>query len=241
LPIPEAGGEAGSASSGRGVAVVIPLLNEAVALPHLLQGLRQCAPDELLLVDGGSSDETRQILQDSGLRWLTSQCGRGAQMNAGARVCKSKIILFLHADTEISLGHIEFLRGLAQKPDYVGGRFDVHLSGAHSALRMIEWFMNLRSRLSRISTGDQAMFVRRDVFEAMGGFAEIPLMEDIEFSRRLKRQGRIACLRRKVLTSSRRWERYGMVPTLLLMWRLRLLYWLGVSPAKLAAMYREAR
>jgi len=241
LPTPEVTEEAGKVLSESGVAVVIPLLNEAVALPQLLQGLRECDADELVLVDGGSSDETQEILQESGLRWLTSKCGRGAQMNAGVRVCESEIILFLHADTDISSSHIDILRELAAKPAYVGGRFDVRLSGAHPALRVIEWFINLRSRLSRISTGDQAMFVRRDVFEAMGGFADIALMEDIEFSRRLKRLGRIACIRRTVCTSSRRWERHGIIRTMLLMWRLRLFYWLGVPAERLARIYREAR
>jgi len=221
--------------------VVIPLLNEAIALPQLLQDLRQCDADEVVLVDGGSSDETQQVLQESGLRWLNSKCGRGAQMNAGARVCESEIILFLHADTSISSGDIDILRELAAKPSHMGGRFDVRLSGAHPALRVVEWLINLRSRLSRISTGDQAMFVRRDVFEAMGGFADIALMEDIEFSRRLKRLGKIACLHQKVCTSSRRWERHGIFRTMLLMWRLRLFYWLGVPAERLARIYREAR
>ncbi|OIO70482.1 MAG: glycosyl transferase [Zetaproteobacteria bacterium CG1_02_55_237] len=229
-------------TSKRGsVAVVVPLLNEADGLPRLLQKLGACRVEELVLVDGGSCDGTPKMLQESGHRWLSSKPGRAIQMNAGARVCKSDIILFLHADTEISSDSLEFLRDLAINQEIVGGRFDVRLSGGHVALRMIEWFINLRSRLSKISTGDQAIFVRREVFESMGGFADLPLMEDIEFSRRLKRQGSVACLRQKVCTSSRRWERYGIARTVLLMWRLRLLYWLGVSPAKLAVMYRDAR
>jgi len=240
LPISEPD-EDGGASKRGSVAVVVPLLNEADGLPRLLQSLKACAPDELMLVDGGSSDGTAQILQGSELRFLTSKPGRAVQMNAGARVCESDIILFLHADTDISSGSVEFLRELGGKPDMVGGRFDVRLSGQQIALRVIEWFINLRSRLSRISTGDQAMFVRREVFEAMGGFSDIPLMEDVEFSRRLKRRGKIACLRQKVCTSSRRWEGHGMVRTVVLMWRLRLLYWLGVSPEKLVEMYRDAR
>jgi len=221
--------------------VVVPLLNEAMALPQLLQDLRQCDADELVLVDGGSGDTSQEILQQSGLRWLSSKRGRGAQMNAGARMIKSEIILFLHADTAISSSHIKALRELAAKPDHMGGRFDVRLSGTHPLLRVIEWFINLRSRLSRISTGDQAMFVRRDAFKAMGGFAELPLMEDIEFSYRLKRQGKVVCLRQKVCTSSRRWERHGIMRTMFLMWRLRLFYWLGMPAERLARMYREAR
>jgi len=127
-----------------------------------------------------------------------------------------------------------------QNASCVGGRFDVSLSGPGFALRLIAWFINIRSRLSGISTGDQCQFVRRSVFEAMGGFPEQALMEDVEFSKRLKRHGRIACLREKVLTSSRRWEAHGVVRTVWLMWTLRFLYWLGVSPEKLAMMYRRS-
>lgn len=123
----------------------------------------------------------------------------------------------------------------------VGGCFALRLSGSHPAFRIIEWFINVRSRLTRISTGDQCQFVRRDLFEVMGGFPEQPLMEDVEFARRLKRAGRIACLRDKVTTSSRRWEQHGILRTMLLMWKLRLLYWLGVAPERLAANYRDAR
>lgn len=223
------------------IAVIVPLLNEAGELPRLLNRLQACGADELVIVDGGSTDGSRQQLEASGLRWLTSSPGRAVQMNNGARICTSDILLFLHADTEISPDHIEIMRGLACKPEIAGGRFDVRLSGRHMALRVIERFINLRSRLTRISTGDQAMFVRREIFERMGGFAVIPLMEDIEFSRRLKRQGSVACLRRRVLTSSRRWEQHGILRTILLMWTIRLLFWMRVSPAKLAVMYHHIR
>jgi len=125
-------------------------------------------------------------------------------------------------------------------PSVVGGRFDVRLSGRHPAFRVIEFFINWRSRLTRISTGDQAMFVRRNVFERLGGFPQWPLMEDVEFSRRLKREGQIACLHRRVLTSSRRWEKHGIVHTVLLMWWLRLRYWLGANPETLKRHYVDA-
>jgi len=221
--------------------VIVPLLNEAAALPRLLHHLQLCGADGLLIVDGGSTDGTRQQLEESTVRWLVSDPGRAVQMNAGANLCDSEILLFLHADTELERSHVQAVREVMRDDAIAGGRFDVRLTGAHAGLRVIGWFMNLRSRLSGISTGDQAMFVRREVFAAMGGFAEIPLMEDIEFSKRLKRQGRIACLRQRVRTSSRRWEKHGILSTVLLMWRLRLLYWLGVAPEKLAAMYRDAR
>jgi len=162
-------------------------------------------------------------------------------MNAGASTCVSDIFLFIHSDTEINSCCIESMMAVMQRSETVGGRFDLCLSGRHPALRMIEWFINLRSRLSGISTGDQGIFVRRSAFEHLGGFPDIPLMEDIAFSRRLKRYGHIACLRQRVTTSSRRWEQHGIYNTILLMWRLRLLYWLGVPAERLAEMYREAR
>jgi len=223
------------------VGVVVPLLNEALILPQLLQYLGQCGADELVLVDGGSEDGSRQLLEHSGFRWLTSEPGRAAQMNAGAAACRSEIILFLHVDTKIASSHVKCIREAMHDVRVLGGRFDVRLSGKGAGLRLIEWFINLRSKLSRISTGDQAMFVRRDVFEAMGGFADMPLMEDIEFSQRLKRQGKIVCLSQTVRTSSRRWEQHGIARTVLLMWRLRLLFWLGIDAEKLAAMYRQTR
>jgi rSAM/selenodomain-associated transferase 2 len=241
LPIPDLLVRAQPACDAASIAIIVPLLNEADGLPRLLQRLQGCRADEMVIVDGGSTDGSTQLLEKSGIRWLASPPGRAVQMNAGARVCTSDFLLFLHTDTDISSDGIEILRGLARKSEVVGGRFDVRLSGAGMALRVIEWFINFRSRLTRINTGDQAMFVRREVFERMDGFASIPLMEDIEFSRRLKRQGSIACLHQKVQTSSRRWEKDGILRTVLLMWGLRLLFWLGVSPTRLAAMYHPIR
>jgi len=197
--------------------------------------------DELIVVDGGSTDATAAILSQSGVTWLTSDLGRAAQMNAGARICKSTILIFIHIDTSISKSSLSKLNQVMSQSDVVGGRFDVRLSGGHIAFRVIESMMNLRSRLTNISTGDQCQFVRRDVFEDMSGFAKMPLLEDVEFSKRLKKIGNIACLRKKVLTSSRRWQQYGIVSTVWLMWKMRLLYWLGVSPTKLATLYRDAR
>jgi len=162
-------------------------------------------------------------------------------MNAGAGTCKSDIILFIHIDTELGAGYISAIESVMRQLGMAGGRFDIRLSGNHPAYRIIAWFMNVRSRLTKISTGDQAIFVRREVFERMGGFADLPLMEDIEFSTRLKREGHIACLRQTVTTSSRRWQSYGIIRTILLMWKLRFLYWLGTPAGKLAAIYRDVR
>jgi rSAM/selenodomain-associated transferase 2 len=223
------------------VAAIVPVFNEAQLLPEKITYLKALNADELIFVDGGSTDGTQQLLEASGVTWFTSLRGRAAQMNMGAGKSKSDILTFIHIDTEIHESNILTIKLAMKQSERVGGRFDVCLSGSHPAYRMIAWFMNMRSRLTKISTGDQALFVRRTVFEQMGGFADLPLMEDVEFSTRLKRQGSIACLRQRVTTSSRRWQQHGIIRTVLLMWKLRFLYWLGTPADKLAAMYRNAR
>lgn len=223
------------------LAIVVPVFNEEAVLPEWIVKAQQWGADELIVVDGGSTDHTCRLLADSHIRWISSILGRAAQMNAGFQECKSDIILFIHSDTIINSSHLLAVKQAMQDKSVVGGRFDVRLSGDGFAFRVIAYFINLRSRLSGISTGDQCQFVRRSVFERMGGFPEQALMEDIEFSKRLKRYGKIACLRQKVVTSSRRWESHGIIRTVLLMWKLRFLYWLGVSPEKLAQAYRQAR
>lgn len=219
----------------------MPVFNEERVLPDMIARLQQLEAGELIVVDGGSTDSTCQLLEESTIRWMQSTAGRATQMNTGSLKCNSDIILFIHSDTSICSSHILEIKQAMQDASLVGGRFDVSLSGGGFALGVIAWFINMRSRLSGISTGDQCQFVRRDVFERMGGFPEQALMEDVEFSKRLKRYGNIACLSEKVVTSSRRWEIHGIFRTVRLMWKLRFLYWLGVSPEKLAAMYRQAR
>jgi len=223
------------------IAVIVPVFNEAHRLQERLQHCIDLQADELIVVDGGSTDATPAILSQSGVTWLTSDAGRAAQMNAGATACKSEIIIFIHIDTVVSECSLSAVKRAMLQPDSVGGRFDVRLSGHHIVFRWIELMINLRSRFTKISTGDQCQFVSRDVFEAMGGFARVPLLEDVEFSKRLKKLGRIACLRQQVTTSSRRWQQHGIASTVWLMWKIRLLYWLGVSPEKLAKLYRDAR
>lgn len=223
------------------IAVIVPLLNEKQRLPALIDMLKSLEADEVVLIDGGSGDGSDELLAASSLNWCTSRQGRAVQMNCGAAQSTSDILLFIHADTLVSSTHLSAVREAMKEESVVGGRFDLRLSGNHPSFRLIEWFINVRSRLSRINTGDQCQFIRRRAFERMGGFPEQPLMEDVEFSKRLKRAGRIACLREKVTTSSRRWEQNGILKTVLLMWKLRLSYWLGVSPERLATIYRDAR
>jgi rSAM/selenodomain-associated transferase 2 len=162
-------------------------------------------------------------------------------MNAGAARASGEILLFLHADTLVPHGFARAALAACAQPDVIGGRFNVHLEPSSPLLRLTGELINLRSRLSRIATGDQAIFVRRDVFERLGGYADIPLMEDVDLSRRMKRAGRLACLRQRVTTSARRWQQHGVVRTILLMWTLRALYFFGVSPRRLQRVYANTR
>lgn len=220
------------------VSVIVPVLNEAEQLPALLEHVSglQAEGCEVLLVDGGSGDGSLALMRHSGLKVIESAPGRARQMNAGARASRGEVLLFLHADTRLPAGAVEVVRR-ALAHGHVWGRFDVCIQGASVMFPLISAMINWRSRFTGIATGDQAMFVRREAFEAVGGFPDQPLMEDVEMSRRLRRVSSPACLRAQVRTSGRRWESRGVWPTIWLMWRLRWLYWRGVAPAKLAKLY----
>ncbi len=221
----------------------MPALNEAQRITSALQALQPLllrVQAEILVVDGGSIDGTPQLAAASTDRVLTSAKGRARQMNEGAAQAAGEYLLFLHADTWFSEPAANALADqMARRAAW--GRFDVRLSGTHPLLRVVENAMNWRSRLSGIATGDQAMFVRREIFERVGGFPPIPLMEDIALSRKLKRLAAPVCLPQRVSTSSRRWEEQGIWPTILMMWRLRLRYALGADPAQLAGEYYRER
>ena len=221
------------------LAIVIPALDEAANLARLLPDLaRDCPGAEIVVVDGGSRDETAAVVARApGPRLLATARGRALQMNHGARATGGDTLLFLHADTRLPAGAAEAIARALAEPGVVGGRFDVRFDNARALFRVIAWFMNARSRASGICTGDQAIFVRRADFEAVGGYPEIPLMEDIELSRALKRRGRMRALRLRVTTSARKWEREGPLRTIGLMWALRLLHFCGVAPARLHRWY----
>jgi rSAM/selenodomain-associated transferase 2 len=221
------------------LSIVIPVLNEGPRLERLLSSLAEhCADAETIVVDGGSTDDTRLVVSRfPSARLVVSPRGRARQMNAGAREARGGVFLFLHADTSLPHDALEAIQAAMADPQTVGGRFDVRFDSSRAIFRIIAYLINLRSRLSRITTGDQALFVRRTTFTALGGYPDMPLMEDVEFSKRLKRRGRIACLRLCVTTAARKWEHHGTLRTVLLMWRLRLLYFLGVSPARLHRSY----
>jgi rSAM/selenodomain-associated transferase 2 len=222
------------------LSIIVPVLNEAQALPSLLAQLLTLSRHgcEVLLVDGGSTDESVSMIECAGFKLVKSLPGRARQMNAGAAQAKGQTLLFLHADTELPTGALDCVNQALSSGLHRWGRFDVCISGQHWMLRVVGHMMNLRSRWTGIATGDQAMFVRRAVFDAVGGFPDQPLMEDIELSKRLCSVSRPACIRRCVTTSGRRWDTRGVWSTILLMWRLRWNYWRGVPVALLARAYR---
>lgn len=220
------------------------MLNEADVLAGLLEDLRtqQQSGCEVILVDGGSRDGSADMARCAGFLVLDAPRGRAAQMNAGAAMASGDVLLFLHADTRLPDGAAALIAHAFSDTLSDGrqawGRFDVQINGTAWMLKVVAMMINLRSRLSGIATGDQAMFVRTTVFQQVGGFPDQALMEDIELSRRLKRYSRPVCLSERVLTSGRRWEQRGVWRTIVLMWRLRLAYWLGASPDDLARAYR---
>jgi rSAM/selenodomain-associated transferase 2 len=216
------------------LSIVIPALNEAGHIGAALQALAPLrrAGCEVIVVDGGSADGTRELAEPLCDRVVSSARGRALQMNTGARHATGDALLFLHADTRLPPDGEIFMKEALKH--HLWGRFDVEIESRHRFLRVVACAMNLRSRFSGIATGDQAIFVRREAFP---GFPPIALMEDIAFSREMKRRGAPACLRERVRTSGRRWENRGVLRTVVLMWRLRLLYYLGARPERLARLY----
>jgi len=221
------------------LSVIVPTLNEGAVIESLLrelQPLRQ-AGCELIVSDAGSADDTCVLAGQLADKVVSGTAGRALQMNRGAEAAAGDWLWFVHADTRFQHPTIEFLE-LFRRMSSDWGFFAVRLDADGASYRLIETLMNIRSRFSRVGTGDQGLFVRRELFEQLHGFALIPLMEDVELSKRLRRLSAPRFVARPLLTSARRWQRQGMVHTILLMWRLRLAYFLGVSPQRLAKHYR---
>jgi rSAM/selenodomain-associated transferase 2 len=231
--------------------IIMPVLDEAVDIGrHLSQLRRRPSLNAVIVVDGGSRDGTCEVVRalidndasadGVSVHLVEAPCGRALQMNAGAAKSRADALLFLHADTQLPPGAIEQVREAICR-GAAWGCFNTRLDGEHGLFRVIEWFMNARSAVTHIATGDQAIFVRSDVFHMLEGYAPIALMEDVELCSRLKWVGQPAHIRSSVIASTRRWRARGIVRTVMLMWSLRLLYWFGVAPATLHRLYGVSR
>jgi rSAM/selenodomain-associated transferase 2 len=225
------------------ISVIVPTLDEEQHIATTLSRLNQPAIGEVVIVDGGSHDATiaRATSARPEARIMSALKGRARQMNAGAAVAKGDVLLFLHADTLLPPTAGAEIESAMQAPTVVGGWFDVRLDEDAGLYRIIARLMNSRSRLTGIATGDQAIFIRRSVFDAIGGFPDIPIMEDVAFSKRVKHAGRTLVVASPVVTSARRWTRDGTARTIILMWWMRFLFFLGVRPQRLKQWYPETR
>lgn len=221
------------------ISIIIPVLNEEKALATVLNSLQsvRSVGHEVVVADGGSVDNSLLLAHEGADHVIVSKVGRAIQMNSGAAVASGKVFLFLHCDTLLPDNALLLISGIQQTKNY-WGRFDVTLSSKRLVFRLIEKLMNFRSRVTAIATGDQAIFIESGLFNRINGFPEIALMEDIAISSLLKKIASPFCFKEKVISSSRRWENNGVVKTVLLMWKLRLLYFFGVSPDKLNQLYR---
>jgi rSAM/selenodomain-associated transferase 2 len=219
--------------------IIIPTLNEELSIVNCLVGLQSLRQYcEIIVVDGGSADNTKKLAQPLADKLISSTTGRAVQMNTGTERATGELLIFLHADTSLPQDALNQVIG-AIKNNRQWGRFDVTLSGNHPMLKVIAIFMNWRSRLTGIATGDQAIFVNKQLFESVGQYPVIPLMEDIALCKKLKKISSPICLKAKVISSGRRWEQFGVFETLLLMWSLRLRYFLGADPQTLANLYNK--
>src|SRR3990170_2610550 len=223
------------------ISVILPVLNEEKTIGPTLAAVMALHPHEIIVVDGGSSDRTRPISVEAGAKVLMTGPGRARQMNRGALDATGDVLLFLHADTRLPASALRDIAAALNDARYVGGRFDVEMDSDRWLLKAVGFMISLRSRLSKVGTGDQAIFVRREILAELGGFPDMPLMEDIAFCRKLKRMGDVACLKSKVVTSARRWETDGVWRTIFRMWTLKMLYLAGVSPARLKRFYADTR
>ena len=221
------------------LSIIVPTLNEAEGIVATLESLADLRGrgHEVIVVDGGSADGTAELAHGLADRLVLAPAGRAAQMNAGARVATGEVLMFLHADSRLPADADRLVLQGLDADGKVWGRFDVRIDGSHPLLRLVQTLVNLRSRLTRICTGDQAIFVRREAFAEIEGYPRQELMEDIAISKRLRKMSAPLCLRQPCLTSARRWEREGVLRTIVLMWWLRLQYAFGVAPARLARAY----
>jgi len=223
--------------------IIVPVLHEAERINDLIGHLRQLDPQkssEIIVVDGAPEKDTLQAIHDDRITKISTEKGRAKQMNAGASVAKGNILIFLHADTELPIGALKRMNAFVNRNEFVGGAFDLGIKSKKIIFKMIAFLGSLRSRLNGIPYGDQIIFIRRGYFNEIGGYRDIPLMEDAELMRRIKRSGKkIFISRDRAMTSPRRWEEEGVIFCILRNWTLQILYFLGVSPHKLVKFYKS--
>jgi rSAM/selenodomain-associated transferase 2 len=229
-----------------GISVIIPALDEEASIARAIRSCREAGPCEVIVADGGSRDRTVELARARADAVIEAKRGRASQMNAGAAVARGEVLLFLHADTLLPGGSVPAVLGALQDPWVIGGAFRVRLAASAGAGRYVRAALGVtgrmigaRARVARAFTGDQAIFMRAEAFRAVGGYPEIPLMEDVELSRRMRRTGKTVLLPLRVETSGRRWEAWGPLRTVLFMWRLRIGYLLGRTPSRCAEAYRR--
>ena len=227
--------------AGARLSIIVPARNEQHGIGATLGRLREPEVLEVIVVDGQSEDQTATVAAGLADRVLETVPGRAKQMNAGAEIARGEVLLFLHADTLVPPGFAAAIVGACDREGAIGGRFDVELDASGVGYRVVETAINLRSRWSGLFTGDQGLFIRREVFAGLGGFADQPLFEDLALAAAMKRRGKVAALRLRLRTSARRWQRRGVARTILLMWSLRALHFFGASPERLARLYGDVR
>lgn len=226
--------------SGR-ISIIIPTLNEAGNIKEAIATTQPSTNIEIIIVDAGSKDGTVEMAQLLSIKVISSSSGRAVQMNAGALAASGDILLFLHADTHLPTGFDEMIRTALQQPGTVAGAFNLRIDASLLSLRWVEWGVNVRSHFYQMPYGDQAIFLTKAVFQQMGGFPELPIMEDFELMRRLKRTGCIVIIPTPVVTSARRWLQKGVFKTTLLNQLVIIAYLLGVSPERICCWYRQEK
>jgi rSAM/selenodomain-associated transferase 2 len=223
--------------------IIVPVFHEAESINHLIVRLRQLGPEkerEIIVIDGAQEKDTLSAICDDNIVKISFEKGRAKQMNAGASVAKGEILIFLHADTELPQNALKRINAFINTKEYVGGAFDLGIKSDKIIFKVIAFLASLRSRLNRTPYGDQAIFIRKGYFDQIGGYQEIPLMEDVELMRRVKRSGKkIKIFLDRTMTSPRRWEKEGVIYCTLRNWTLQILYFFGASPHKLVNLYKS--
>ena len=223
------------------ISVIIPTLNEELCIEDTIHPARDGGDVEIIIADGGSNDSTLSVVQHFADKIISSPRGRASQMNTGARASTGDILLFLHADTILPVGWVSMIEKILENKKVAGGAFSFSTSGHSKGLKLVTFIVNLRSRFLSLPYGDQAIFIRREHFEAMGGFKEIPIMEDVDLISKMKKFGKLVILKEPVITSSRRWEKEGWIKTTLRNQLLLFLFFLGIPPEKLHRFYNTVR